>query len=380
VLLNAMFARGGDVVVPPREYSVSVDEHGSCLVVDVPGTRVRFGAGTVIRLRSTHLAGYTVLSVSAADCLVSGGTFVGDLGDHAGTEGEWGHGVALEAGADRCVVEGVRSTACWGDGFYLAGAVVDVRILGCTAADNRRQGLSIVDAVRPRVTGGTFGGTGRLLQTVPASGIDLEPNPGGAVVGAVVEGVSLVGNRGHGLLVSARNGPVEAMVTHCSASRNGDAGFLVDGPGSAVSIRDCTAVTNARGVAFSADVSGVVAMRTVASTCTGAGFEVDGAANRLVSCTAAGNGGSGFIVRPTARDAVLDRCHGSSNSATAVLPDFDVGGPGTRLVGVRSRVGSGRASSAVVLRETAVGASVVDGEWTGPYALTSFQDRRLPPA
>ncbi len=375
-VLNAMFAAGGVVRVPGREYSVSVDEKGSCLVVDVPGTRVSFDPGAVIRLQPTSLSGYVVLAVSAEDCRITGGVVVGDLRRHGGTEGEWGHGVSLVAGADRCTLTGVTATECWGDGFFVAGAVTDVHLEGCVAADNRRQGLSVVDAVRPRVTGGRYGSTGRLGQTVPASGIDLEPNLDGAVVGAVLERVALSGNRGHGLLVSARHGPVEASVTACTASRNGDAGILVDGPGAAVVVDGCTATANARGMASTSEVRGLVGTRIVATASTGRGFELDGTGNRLVACTAAANGGSGFLVRATAVDTVLDRCEGSGNSTRAVVPDFDVAGPNTRVDGARSRAGSGRPSSAVVLRETATGASVVDGAWVGPYGVTPFQDQR----
>jgi hypothetical protein len=375
-LLNALFAGGGEVQVPGREYSVSVDDRGACLVVDRPGTHVSFAPGAVIRLKPSSLPGYVVLAVNAPDCSITGGLVVGDVRRHAGTEGEWGHGVALGAGADRCTLTGVTSTECWGDGFFVAGAVTDVRLDGCVAADNRRQGLSVVDAVRPRITEGRYGGTGRFGQTVPASGIDLEPNLDGAVVGAVLERVALSGNRGHGLLVSARHGPVEASVTACTAARNGDAGILVDGPGAAVLVTDCTATANARGMASSPDVRGLVGTRVVATASTGVGFDVDGTGNRLVECAAAANGGSGFLVRPTAVDTVLDRCEGAGNSSHAVVPDFDVAGPGTRVVGARSRAGSGRPSSALVLRETATGASVADGTWVGPYAITDFQDQR----
>jgi hypothetical protein len=375
-LLNAMFACGGDVVVPARDYSVSVDESGACLVVGVPGTRIRFEQGAVVRLRPSSLGGYVVLSVSAADCRVSGGTIVGDIRLHSGEEGEWGHGVAVVAGADRCIVADVRSVECWGDGFYVGGAVTDVRLESCVAADNRRQGLSIVDAIRPRVVGGSYGGTGRLRWTAPASGIDLEPNPGGAVVEAVVEQVSLGGNRGHGLLVSARHGPVSATMTGCAASHNGDAGFMFDGAGTQLTLRDSSGAGNARGVAMSSDSTGITANAVVVSSSAGPGFVMDGTANRLIGCVATGNGGSGFVVRGSARGVVLDSCRGASNSLVGVVPDFDIGGAGTVLSAPRSAVGAGTASSAVVLRPGATGATVRDGAWSGTYAVTAYQDLR----
>ena len=374
--LNMMFARGDDVWVPAGDYRVSVDDRGSCLVVDVPGTRVVFQPGVTISLHPTKLGGYVVLSVEARDCTVTGGTIVGDLVTHSGSEGEWGHGVAIVAGADRCVLRGVRAMQCWGDGFYVNGGVADVHIDTCEAEGNRRQGLSVVDAVRPRITGGSYRATGRLGSTAPASGIDLEPNPGGAVVGAVVEGVTLSGNKGQGLLVSARHGPVSATVTRCTSSENINAGYMFDGPGTQVVLQDSSSLGNSVGVTLSSESKGILASRVVASGNHASGFALDGHGNRLTACVASQNGASGFLVKSTAVGSVIESCSGSSNSMSRTVPDFDVAGPGTLLVSARSVAGVGTPSSAVVVRAGAQGAFVRGGSWTGPYAVATVQDLR----
>jgi hypothetical protein len=92
------------------------------------------------------------------------------------TSGEFRHGVNI-FGAHHVLVEGLESTGHGGDGFYIGGPPnnpsTDVRLKGCLANDNRRQGLSITNARRVQVIDGEFVNTDG---TAPEFGIDLEPN------------------------------------------------------------------------------------------------------------------------------------------------------------------------------------------------------------
>ncbi|NJN00443.1 MAG: right-handed parallel beta-helix repeat-containing protein, partial [Aquincola sp.] len=63
-------------------------------------------------------------------------------------------------------------TKMWGDGFYVEGAK-DTKFCGVTADNNRRQGLSIVEANGVLVTDSVFKNT---RGTRPSAGIDLEPS------------------------------------------------------------------------------------------------------------------------------------------------------------------------------------------------------------
>ena len=116
---------------------------------------------------------------------------MGDVRDDVGGDGEWGHGIAVVAGADRLTLLDVTISNCWGDGIHVSGGVVQTVIEDCVSDSNRRQGLSIVDAVRPLIRGGRYSATGRFGHTSPAAGIDIEPNGGSQVLGARIEGVSL---------------------------------------------------------------------------------------------------------------------------------------------------------------------------------------------
>jgi hypothetical protein len=186
-----------------------------------------------------------MIDVTAPDCAVLGGKLIGDVVTHVGNTGEWGHGVSIGAGADRFTARDVYVTKCWGDGFFIWEQPSDVSLTNCTGDDNRRQGLSIFDAIRPRVTGGAYINNGRTIYTGPGSGIDLGPDRGTTrdVIDAVITAVTLAGNRGPGLWSSSNGRSITAVITRCRAINNGVAGsssgFVVDGAGNHTTFKSC---------------------------------------------------------------------------------------------------------------------------------------------
>jgi hypothetical protein len=86
--------------------------------------------------------------------------------------GEQRHGVYIY-GADDVVIEGLESTGCGGDGFYVGGASVGTRLISCKGSNNRRQGLSITSARNFRDIDGEWTTSNG---TAPSGGIDIEPN------------------------------------------------------------------------------------------------------------------------------------------------------------------------------------------------------------
>ena len=175
--------------------------------------------GATLQLAANTYGHYQMISVTAADCRVLGGKLIGDVVTHVGNTGERGHGISVGAGADRFIAEKVYATKCWGDGFFVFGRPADVSFVNCTADDNRRQGLSIIDAIRPRVTGGAYVNNGRTKYTGPGSGIDLEPDRGTTrdVINAAITAVTLAGNRGPGLWSSSNGRSITAVITRCRA-------------------------------------------------------------------------------------------------------------------------------------------------------------------
>jgi hypothetical protein len=247
----AINANGGELLLfpPGRTYRIRADlgagaDHGGGIKLNQGGTTLSMH-GATIAMKATSMTHYQMIDVTAADCSVLGGTLIGDVAAHVGTAGEWGYGLSIGGGADRFTATDVYVTKCWGDGFFIWERPSDVSLTNCTSEDNRRQGLSIIDAIAPRVSGGAYINNGRTKYTGPGGGIDLEPDGGTArdVIGAVVTGVSLSGNRGPGLWSSSNGRSITALITGCSAVGNGagglDSGFEVDGADNRTTFNSC---------------------------------------------------------------------------------------------------------------------------------------------
>lgn len=90
--------------------------------------------------------------------------------------GEQRHGVFIY-GAQNVLIEGLASNDCGGDGFYVGGAngdpATNVILRNCSGDNNRRQGLSVVNARHFRDYDGQWTNT---TGTAPSAGIDIEPN------------------------------------------------------------------------------------------------------------------------------------------------------------------------------------------------------------
>jgi hypothetical protein len=253
---TAIAANPGKVVLFPsgRTYLIRADagaesDHGGGITLNQAGTVLSM-YGATIRLKASNRAHYQMIDVSAPDCCVWGGRLVGDVVAHTGTTGEWGHGLSIGLGADRFAARDVYVTRCWGDGFFVWERPSAVSLTNCTGEDNRRQGLSIIDAIRPVVSGGAYINNGQTKYTSPGGGIDLEPDQGTSreIIDAVVTAVTLAGNRGPGLWSSSNGRPLSATINTCTATGNGaggtDSGFLVDGAGNTTTFNSCQSNDN----------------------------------------------------------------------------------------------------------------------------------------
>lgn len=242
--VQALLDKGGRVVLEARDYLLSVSANReAALVLSVPGTTLVMAPQTRLRLRPSAFDSYAILRIKAKGCRVEGGHIIGDLAEHAGDKGEWGHGVEIAAGASDAVLEGVEASDCWGDGFYVTGGVSGVSFNTCTAQGNRRQGLSIVNAGTVAVRGGEYAGSGRYRGVSPSAGADVEPGPGQQVGHVTFDGVRFTGSGGPGLVISSALSPVQVDVRSCISEGNAT-GFLIAGKKAQVSLAQCQAKSN----------------------------------------------------------------------------------------------------------------------------------------
>lgn len=314
---------GGTVYVPGGIYMINADKaNGFSVVMDRPYTHLLLEPSANLKAITNALTRYGVVTVIAADCTITGGTITGDLDTHTGTTGEWGFCIDVWEAAHRLKVTGTKVTKAWGDGICIAdrpgiGAArpADISLEGVIADDNRRQGLSIISALRPQVIGGSYINTGVTKVTPPGAGIALEPNPSPSeqnITDAQVSDVICSGNAGRGLYLHAQGQELTAAISNVRATNNLTDGFASDSS-SNVSFTGCQATGN-----------------------TGDGYSLAASSTRpgiLVSCTATLNTRFGFGV--SASDMILSACHAQHNAASGFY--LDVAGSRNTLSGCTTK-------------------------------------------
>lgn len=170
---------GGTVAIPEGTYLINADT-GIRLKSNI---RLSLSGDTVLKAKASYNENYAVVSaLNVSNIEIAGGKIVGDRDIHIGTTGEWGHGISIRNSKDIRIAD-VSVSKCWGDGIYIGAAYTasageanfceNVTIEGCTADNNRRNGISIISVknliVRDCVLSNSNG-------TKPQAGIDFEPN------------------------------------------------------------------------------------------------------------------------------------------------------------------------------------------------------------
>ncbi len=201
--IDEVAGTGGTAFVPNGVY-----------MVQAVGKSLKLGSKMTLRLADKATLkvipngekGYNTLWIhEASDVTVIGGTLLGDRREHKGKKGEWGMGVRIGPEAARVTIVGVTSRNMWGDGFYVENGT-DIAFCSVAAINNRRQGLSIINANRLLVTGSVFRDT---RGTRPSAGIDMEPDkPSQSVTNVRIERSKFIGNAGDGITIQGYKGRV----------------------------------------------------------------------------------------------------------------------------------------------------------------------------
>lgn len=229
--IDALPASGGVVSVPSGRYlidaarSVRLRSH----------TQLVMDADAQLLARPNALERYAVILIRDVDgASIRGGRIVGERAAHMGSEGEWGHGIAV-SGARGVNIRDVDVSACWGDGIcigtiFARGRAIkvasDIVIERVTCRGNRRQGLSITSSRRVTVRDCQFSGTGG---TLPGCGIDVEP--GTLKMGTEDVSISrctITGNQGSGIQLAGAN-ITRLRLEQCEIRDNHGYGVLIGG-------------------------------------------------------------------------------------------------------------------------------------------------------
>lgn len=294
---------GGTVVVPAGRYEIDLDSSKRGLLLNYPGTVLDLSQGVTLALRPQSVASYSIIEIGAPDCSIISGTIIGDLDNHLGNDGQWGFGVKVGRRGDRAVLRDVHVSSCWGDGIYVNGAPRDIEIRNCTSLGNRRNGLSIVDARRPLVHGGEFGGNLNSPNQAPASGIDVEPDVGQRVTGAVIEGAIVRDCAGYGVVASTHGGPTTDVVVRGVKAQGCKDGFIFVGAHLRARAIGCVSSKNLRH-GFAVGLSSTAVLEACETSNNGeSGFSITSPTTRLTRCSATGEP-EGFAVDSEVRHRV----------------------------------------------------------------------------
>jgi len=287
------------------------------IVLNQPGTKLVLDPGVTIKVQTNALDRYAAISITAADCSVTGGTILGDVDTHTGTTGESGHGIQVGPSAHRATVNYTRITKCWGDGIILGESVgigtgtptpTDCLLQNVICDDNRRQGLSIIAVIRLQIIGGSYINTGLTAFTSPGAGIDIEPNGDCLqdVIDIVIIGAVLQGNHGSGFMANGGPRIISGTVTGVRALDNGGDGFMTANNADLI-FNGCFADRNALNGFNQAETSSgtpsitfnscKATANTTTPICSGFLIRSGGTAN---GCHAINNNGPGFTLSGTA--------------------------------------------------------------------------------
>ena len=214
---------GGTVLVPDGVYLMNPLQS----IVLRDGITLHMSAGATLKAIPVGESHYAIVQgLNVNNIAILGGTILGERAQHSSAGGEWGMGINI-LGCTDVHIQDVQIRDCWGDGIYVGagrtGESQHVVIQGCSAINNRRQGLSVTGCIDATIEDCHFLDT---HGTAPQSGIDLEPNGRYVVRDITITKCEFERNRGFGLVMAGAN--VTAVgVRECQCVDNGQAGIVL---------------------------------------------------------------------------------------------------------------------------------------------------------
>lgn len=369
--------------------NVGDSSHAVGLRLTAAGTKLLLDQSAIIKVKPNAATRYSAIEVTAADCTIEGGTILGDVGTHTGGTGEWGYGIDINTGADRCTVHNVRVTKCWGDGIVIgdgssfsgAAEPVDVQIMNVTCEDNRRNNISIIAATRPQIVGGSFINAGLTAFTSPGAGICVEPNSGGSqtVTDAVITGAVCTGNKGRGLFIHGQGNTCTVTVNGVRAAANLADGFACDSSTTRARFQSCTASGNT-GVGFSlpSTLGPVELMGCMSESNTTLGYSISSDRAVLTGCVARDNGRDGYYLDTTAVTPQLVGCSSVGNCTAgnaSWIREFEVFSVNALLQGCVAELGTNtnKATIGFAVRSGATTGRLVGCTTRGTFSTAAYQ-------
>ena len=170
------------IAIPAGHYLIG--KYGNAIYqkgIELKGnTELILQPGAILEMATNNKWNYCVIAVTGqSDVVIRGGTIIGDRATHiytprasdGKTAHDEGHGICLQSGTSRVLVENMTLRDLTGDGALLVTNVSDVTFSNNQIHHNRRQGISIVGGTRIEISGNEIH---HIRGTSPQFGIDIE--------------------------------------------------------------------------------------------------------------------------------------------------------------------------------------------------------------
>lgn len=191
---------------------------------------------TILKAVSNLLEGQRLVNIILQQNITiygNGGMITMNRSDY--TTGEQRHGLWMNNSKNVTVYD-LTSENCGGDGFciggYEAAPCQNIALIDCHSYNNRRNALSITNAINVKILGGVYSNSNG---TAPQFGIDLEPDSKvEALENILIKGVTTSYNRGGGISIvpgnltlgSGSNLPVTITIDSCKSIGDGRDGCI----------------------------------------------------------------------------------------------------------------------------------------------------------
>ncbi|MGE8380342.1 MAG: hypothetical protein ACN6PN_18370, partial [Sphingobacterium sp.] len=169
------------------------------------GNTLRFLNGSKLFIDPNSEEHYSILTLNSVnDVKIIDALVYGDVENHSGTSGEWGHGITVY-GCENILLVNPQGHYCWGDGLAIGSLEIhhnkNVRITGGTETHyNRRNGVSVISCEGLYIDEIIANYNGTIRGTLPMYGVDIEPNSKGKDhIDCVIDSIKTWGNNEGGL-------------------------------------------------------------------------------------------------------------------------------------------------------------------------------------
>ncbi|GEN66686.1 right-handed parallel beta-helix repeat-containing protein [Chryseobacterium rhizosphaerae] len=213
IIINNALYKCRNIIIDDMYY-ISAENNDSG-VMPPSNTSIKFTKKGCFKAIASTSESYRILKIyNALNVTIINPFILGERDEHAGTTGEWGHGISITNSRD-ILIENPNIKNCWGDGIYIGNeywnhdSIISTEnvIINNALIDNvRRNGISITSNKNITINNPKIRNVNGAL---PQSGIDIEPE-GIDGLPIVIDNINIINpltenNMGAGIMLFVSN-------------------------------------------------------------------------------------------------------------------------------------------------------------------------------